>query len=89
MKEFVIIQDYLVEPHHFSDWHENAELAADNLNTVLHTIYANADEDVDPEKLIELLNSAVALLASDEYLTEFEDEDEISNWVDLFLADQL
>ncbi|AWB67736.1 hypothetical protein C2869_15385 [Saccharobesus litoralis] len=89
MKEFVIIQDYLIEPQELANWHDNAELASDNLNLVLHMIFDQADQDISPDKLAELLVNASQLLAQNEYLTEFENEDEISDWVAQFLADRL
>ncbi|NTS76065.1 hypothetical protein HR060_04215 [Catenovulum sp. SM1970] len=89
MKEFVEIHDFLASPSSLSDWHEDAELAADNLNIALHFIYERSDENIDANRLAELLENAFVLLSQNEYLSEFENTDEISDWVEQYLNDQL
>lgn len=88
MKELVELNDFLVLPDELMQWHENAELAADNLNLALHCIFNKADQDVEPEQLEQLLINASQALAADDYLVEFENEDEIAEWVDLFIFSQ-
>lgn len=88
MKEFIHIQDYLVGPESLEEWHENAELAADNLNHVFHTIYDLADEDIDSDKLNEIIEKAYVLLSQSEDLTDLE-IDELSEWVELHLSNEL
>lgn len=89
MKEFVAIQDYLFEADALSQWHEDSETAADNLNIALHFIYERSDENIESNQLIERIENAIALLSHDEYLTDFEDTEEISDWVEQFLNEQL
>lgn len=88
LKELVSINSYLVGAEDLADWHEDSELAADNYNLAVHAVYQIADDDIDTEELIGLLEHIWQALAADEYLTEFEDESEIMLWVEAFLAAQ-
>ncbi len=89
MKEFVELNDYLVDSNFLSQWHEDSEVAADNLNSALHAIYDKSDEDIEASRLVELLENACELLAQDEYLTEFESIEEVTDWVEQYLNDRL
>ncbi|WAJ69291.1 hypothetical protein [Catenovulum adriaticum] len=88
MKELISVHHYLVGADDLADWHENNELAADNYNQVIHTVYQMADDDIETEQLEGLLEQVWHALAADEYLSEFEDESEIMLWVETFLKAQ-
>lgn len=88
MKELVSIHEFLVLPDDLSDWHQDSELAADNYNVAIHLLYEQVEDDIETEKLSSLLEQVWYALAADEYLTEFDDENEIMVWVEQFLSQQ-
>ncbi|KMT66370.1 hypothetical protein [Catenovulum maritimum] len=88
MKESISIQEFLVSPNDLADWHVDSELAADNYNQAIHCIYQLVDEDVDGDVLLGLLEQVWQALAADEYLTEFEDENEIIFWAEQYIETQ-
>lgn len=88
MKETVSVQAFLVSPNDLADWHSESEIAADNYNQAIHSIYQLVDDDIETDKLLGLLEQVWSALAADDYLTEFEDENEVMFWAEQFIATQ-
>ncbi|WP_017445987.1 hypothetical protein [Gayadomonas joobiniege] len=86
MKESLSIHEFLVDPQDLAEQHEDFELAADNYNQIVHLLYQTADDEIAAAELNAWLESLWFSLAADEYLTEFEDENEMMLWVENFIA---
>lgn len=81
MKDLVDIQIVLSTPDDMEDWHDSPDLASEKLNTILHMVYDKADEDIETDKLEELLANTWEYWHKDTYLSDIE-VDDLLDWVD-------
>lgn len=79
MKEFVVIYDYLVSEAVVGDWDGQEEIVAERINEIYHTLYNLAEEDIQPEELIALLELVWDTWIGQEELPEL-DMDDIYDW---------
>ncbi len=87
MKEFVVIHDYLVSEAVVGDWEGQEELVAENINEIYHTLYDYAEEDIEPERLHQLLALVWEHWIGQDALAEIESND-ISDWCQHVLQNQ-
>jgi hypothetical protein len=66
-------------------WEDNAEIAADRFNSLLHMLYDEADEDIDVSKLENMIQYIWENWREDSHLLDI-DEDDLYDWVDQLLA---
>ena len=85
MKELIDIHTVLSTPEDIEDYHDDPEQASDCLNFILHTVYAHADEDIEPHRLEKMLQYTWEFWYRDQQLTEI-DEVDLADWVDQMLA---
>ncbi len=85
MKHLVDIHVVLATTEDFDLWEEQAEEAAEKLNTILHMLYDSADEDIESEKLENLLQHVWENWREDSHLLDIDDVD-LRDWVDHLLA---
>lgn len=86
MKEFFDIHVVLATSEDmdiFDD--EQAEEAAEQLNTILHMVYDKADEDTSVEKLENMVQHVWENWREDADLLSIDEQD-LSDWVDQLLA---
>ena len=79
MKEFVVIHDYLVSEAVVGDWDGEEELVAEKINDFYHAIYDMAEEDINPEELMQLLDMVWEHWIGQDSLPELE-YDDIYDW---------
>lgn len=85
MKHLVDIHVVLATAEDFDLWEEQAEDAAEKLNMILHMLYDRADEDIESEKLENLLQHVWENWREDSHLLDIDDVD-LRDWVDHLLA---
>ncbi|TDF41819.1 hypothetical protein EYS14_02955 [Alteromonadaceae bacterium M269] len=85
MKHLIDIQVALATTDDMQFWEDNAELATDKLNTILHVLYDRADEDVPVQKLENMIQHVWEHWNEDAYLLDI-DEVDLCDWVDHLLA---
>ncbi|GAA6183329.1 MULTISPECIES: hypothetical protein [Alteromonadaceae] len=85
MKSLVDVHVVLATPADLENWDEDAEEAAERLNTILHLAYDLADEDIDTSRLEKILHHIWVNWHEDSYLLEIDDAD-LHDWVDQLLA---
>lgn len=86
MKELIDIQVALATPADMDVFdEEEAELAADMLNQILHMLYDRADEDISPETLENMIQHCWETWCEDQQLIAL-DEIDLSDWVDQLIA---
>ena len=66
-------------------WEDQAEEAADRLNSLLHMLYEKADEDIDSVSLENMIQYIWENWREDSHLLDI-DEDDLYDWVDQLLA---
>lgn len=79
MKEFVVIHDYLVSEEVVGDWDGNEEQVTENINQIYHTLYDFAEEDIEKEQLLTLLELVWEHWIGQESLADLETDD-INDW---------
>lgn len=79
MKELVVIHDYLVSESVVGDWDGEEEQVTENINQIYHTLYDMAEDDIEPEVLIQLLELVWENWIGQDALAEIE-QDDISDW---------
>lgn len=86
MKHFIDIHVVLATPDDMQDqWDEQAEEASERLNTLLHMLYDRAEEDIDSQRLENMLQFVWENWRQDPHLLDIDDED-LRDWVDHLLA---
>jgi predicted ArsR family transcriptional regulator len=85
MKHFVDIHVALATVEDMDYWDEQAEEAADKLNSMLHLLYDHADEDINSESLENMIQYIWENWRQDSHLLDI-DEDDLHDWVDQLLA---
>jgi hypothetical protein len=85
MKHFVDIHVALATVEDMDYWDEQAEEAADKLNSMLHLLYDHADEDINFESLENMIQYIWENWRQDSHLLDI-DEDDLHDWVDQLLA---
>lgn len=86
MKELVDIQVVLATPDDMDVFdEENAEVAADMLNVILHMLYDRVDEDIETETLENMIQHCWDTWLEDPQLVSL-DEIDLSDWVDQLIA---
>lgn len=86
MKEFVDIQVALATSDDMDIWEDDeAEQAAEVLNTILHMLYDRADVDIESAKLEQLIQHVWDTWREDEQILAIDEQD-LSDWVDHLLA---
>ncbi|WP_371193124.1 hypothetical protein [Glaciecola sp. SC05] len=81
MKHLVDIHIILSTSEDMDDWHDEPQLASEKLNMALHMVYDKADEDIETDKLEELLANTWEYWHKDRYLVDIE-VDDLVDWVD-------
>lgn len=79
MKEIVVIHDYLVSEAVVGDWEGQEELVAERMNEIYHTLYSQAEEDIEPSVLIALLELVWDTWIGQDVLPDLETDD-IYDW---------
>jgi hypothetical protein len=94
MKEFVDIHDYLVSEQVVGDWDGDEEAVVERINELYHTLYQMAEDDIETDELIQLLELIWENWIGQDVLPELESE-EIIDWChhvlinrDQFLTEQ-
>lgn len=85
MKNMVDIHVVLATVVDMEYWDEQAEEAADRLNSLLHMLYEKADEDIDSATLENMIQYIWENWREDSHLLDI-DEDDLYDWVDQLLA---
>ena len=85
MKHMVDIHVALATIEDMEFWEDNAEIAADRFNSLLHMLYDKADEDIDVSKLENMIQYIWENWREDSHLLDI-DEDDLYDWVDQLLA---
>lgn len=85
MKDMIDIHVVLATPDDMEYWDEQAEEAAEKLNTILHMLYDGADEDIATSALENMFQHIWENWREDSHLLEIDDED-LRDWVDHLLA---
>ncbi|MEP7705451.1 hypothetical protein [Paraglaciecola sp. 25GB23A] len=85
MKHLIDIHVALATIDDMDFWDEQAEEAADKLNSMLHLLYDHADEDIDVESLENMIQYIWENWRRDSHLLDI-DEDDLHDWVDQLLA---
>ena len=85
MKHFVDIQVALATVDDMDFWEDQAEEAADKLNSMLHLLYDHADEDIDSASLENMIQYIWENWREDRHLLDIDDDD-LFDWVDQLLA---
>lgn len=79
MKEFVVIHDYLVSEAVVGDWDGQEEIVAERINAIYHALYDQAEEDIEPAELMQLLDLVWDTWIQQEELPDIE-LDDIYDW---------
>ncbi|MFT5676056.1 MAG: hypothetical protein ACI808_001992 [Paraglaciecola sp.] len=85
MKNMVDIHVTLATLEDMEFWEDQAEEAADRLNSLLHMLYEKADEDIDSVSLENMIQYIWENWREDSHLLDI-DEDDLYDWVDQLLA---
>lgn len=85
MKQLIDIHVVLATPADMDVWEEQADEAAEKLNMILHMLYDGADEDIETQKLENLLQHVWENWLEDSHLLDI-DEVDLRDWVDHLLA---
>lgn len=85
MKHMVDIQVVLATWEDMEDVFEEPDEAAERLNTVLHMVYDQAEEDIETERLEKILAHTWSIWHQDDNLLYVNDDD-LLDWVDHLLA---
>ncbi|MFT4940604.1 MAG: hypothetical protein ACI88A_003661 [Paraglaciecola sp.] len=85
MKNMIDIHVTLATLEDMEFWEDNAEEAADRLNSLLHMLYEKADEDIDSVSLENMIQYIWENWREDSHLLDI-DEDDLYDWVDQLLA---
>jgi hypothetical protein len=85
MKHMIDIHVALATVDDMQFWEDNAELATDKLNTILHVLYQRADDDISIQSLEAMIQHVWEHWNEDAYLLDI-DEDDLCDWVDHLLA---
>jgi hypothetical protein len=85
MKHMVDIHVILATVEDMEFWEDQAEEAADRLNSLLHMLYEKADEDIDSVSLENMIQYIWENWREDSHLLDI-DEDDLYDWVDQLLA---
>lgn len=79
MKEFIVIHDYLVSDAVVGDWDGQEEVVAEKVNEIYHTLYDMAEEDIESDVLIQLLEQVWDTWIGQDVLPDIETDD-IYSW---------
>jgi hypothetical protein len=85
MKNLVDIHVTLATLDDMDFWEDQAEEAVEKFNTILHLLYDKADDDIEVEKLENMIQFIWENWRQDSYLLDI-DEDDLYDWVDQLLA---
>jgi hypothetical protein len=85
MKNTVDIHVVLATVVDMEYWDEQAEDAADRLNSLLHMLYEKAHEDINSTTLENMIQYIWENWREDSHLLDI-DEDDLYDWVDQLLA---
>ena len=85
MKSSVDIHVVLSTYEDMEDFHDDPDEASERLNFILHAVYDNAEEDIEIQRLEQILHYAWESWQQDKHLLEIDD-DELLDWVDHTLA---
>jgi len=85
MKNTVDIHVVLATVVDMEFWDEQAEEAADRLNSLLHMLYEKAHEDINSATLENMIQYIWENWREDSHLLDI-DEDDLYDWVDQLLA---
>jgi hypothetical protein len=85
MKNLVDIHVTLATLDDMDFWEDQAEEATEKFNTILHLLYDKADDDIEVEKLENMIQFIWENWRQDSYLLDI-DEDDLYDWVDQLLA---
>lgn len=85
MKHMVDIHVALATLDDMEFWEDQAEVAVEKLNSILHLLYDKSDEDISVDKLENMIQFVWENWREDSYLLDI-DEDDLYDWVDQLLA---
>lgn len=85
MKHLVDIHVVLATPDDFEQWEDDAELACEKFNTILHVLYHRVSEDIDTQSLEKMIQHVWENWSQDQNILDIE-EDDLCDWVDQLLA---
>lgn len=85
MKHTIDIQVVLATVADMDFWEDKAPEATDRMNTILHMLYDNADEDINSTTLENMIQYIWENWREDAHLLDI-DEDDLYDWVDQLLA---
>lgn len=84
MKHFIDIHIVLSTPQDMDDVHDSPDDASEKLNTILHMVYDEADDDIASEELENMLSFVWEHWHKDKHLSDIE-VDDLVDWVDHLL----
>jgi hypothetical protein len=79
------IQVVLATVEDMDFWDDRADEAMDRMNTILHLLYDQADEDINSTSLENMIQYIWENWREDAHLLDI-DEDDLYDWVDQLLA---
>lgn len=79
MKEFVDIHDFLVSEAVVGDWEGQEEQVSEKMNEIYHTLYDLAEEDIEVDVLMQLLDLVWETWIGQDVLPDIETDD-IYDW---------
>ncbi|WP_438863704.1 hypothetical protein [Neptunicella sp.] len=85
MKEMIDIHVVLATAEDMQQWEDDAEDVAERFNDMLHYLYNAADEDIETEKLEQIIQHVWEYWSKDQHLIDIDAED-LYDWVDQLLA---
>lgn len=85
MKNMIDIQVVLATVEDMDFWDNRADEAMDRMNTILHLLYDQADEDINSTSLENMIQYIWENWREDAHLLDI-DEDDLYDWVDQLLA---
>jgi hypothetical protein len=85
MKHMIDIQVVLATVEDMDFWEDRADEATDRMNTILHMLYDQADEDIVATSLENMIQYIWENWREDAHLLDI-DEDDLYDWVDQLLA---
>ncbi|MFI3245704.1 MAG: hypothetical protein R3Y10_04340 [Ferrimonas sp.] len=74
MKELIAIHTYLMDANEVGEWEGQEALAAENINTLLHAVYDQADKDIEVTQLEHMLDSVWPNWQYNPQLLELDDD---------------
>ncbi|MDN4504209.1 hypothetical protein QX776_17510 [Alteromonadaceae bacterium BrNp21-10] len=85
MKEMIDIHVVLATDEDMQHWDEDADLALERFNDMLHYLYDSVDDDIEMQQLENMIQHIWEFWLKDQHLIDIDAED-LQDWVDQLVA---